>query len=65
MDMIFIAALAVFALLGAVMFFVPEKCTRADKRDDPKAVAQVRYGGIVFMIAAVCAALLALKYTLW
>lgn len=46
------------------MFFAPKQCTRADKRDNPKAVAQVKNGGIIFMAAAVGAALLALKYTL-
>jgi hypothetical protein len=64
MDAVGIAALIIFALLGAVMFFAPEKCTRADKRDDPAAVAMVKKGGIIFMAAAVGAALLALKYTL-
>ena len=59
-----IIALIVMAALGALMFFAPKLCTRADKRDDAESVAQIKKFGIVLMLCAAGAALYALKFTL-
>ncbi|MBR1765086.1 MAG: hypothetical protein IJ746_06785 [Ruminococcus sp.] len=63
MDPIFIIAVIVLAGLGALMFFAPKACTRADKRDDPDSVAQIKKFGTVLMLAAVGALLYMIKFT--
>ncbi len=57
--------IAVLAILGAIMFFAPRLGTRADKRDDPEAVAQVKKGGLMVIVFAIGAGLLLLKYEIF
>ena len=61
---VFIIAAAAPAGFGALFYFAPQKVTRADMRDDPDAVVQVKKTGRLLMAAAVGAVLLALKYSL-
>lgn len=63
-DTIGFAAIALLGVIGLIMFFSPRTLTKADKKDDPEALKQVKNGGIIFMAAAAGAALHALKYTL-
>ncbi|MBQ8962034.1 MAG: hypothetical protein IJ071_12615 [Ruminococcus sp.] len=58
-------ALAVMVILGALMLFSPETCVRADKRDDPEAVSQIKNFGKAMLGFAAMAALLMLKYKLF
>lgn len=60
-----IIAIVIMALLGILMFFAPKMCTKADKRDDPDAVSQVKNTGIIIIAGAIGAALLVLKYKLY
>lgn len=57
-----IIAVVVMAILGIIMFFAPDMCTRADKRDDPTAVSQVKKLGVMIAAGAAGAALMMLKY---
>lgn len=59
-----VIAVVIMAVLGILMYFAPEKCTRADKRDDPDAVSQVKKIGTMMIAGAIGAALLMLKYKL-
>lgn len=59
-----IIAVVIMALLGIIMFFAPAMCTRADQRDDPDAVSQVKKLGTIFIAGAIGAALFMLKYKL-
>lgn len=59
-----IIALIAMIILGGLMFFAPEICTKAEQRDDPDAVAQIKKLGVIFMIGAVIAGLYMLKYKL-
>ena len=63
-DTIGFAAIALLGVIGLIMFFSPRTLTKADKKDDPDALKQVKNGGIIFMEAAAGVALHALKYTL-
>ena len=47
------------------MIFAPEKCTRADSRDDPNALLQVKKLGKMMIAGAVGASSLMLKYKLF
>lgn len=58
-----IALIILLAIFGAVSFFAPQLCTRADKRDDPEAVSQVKKAGGAIMALAIFFALFALKYS--
>lgn len=59
-----IIALVIMAFLGILMFVAPKMCTRADKRDDPDSVSQVKKLGTMMIAGAIGAALLMLKYKL-
>ena len=63
-DFIGFGAMALFDVLGLIMFVSPRTLTRADKKDDPAALKQVKNGGIIFIAAAIGAGLLALKFKL-
>lgn len=60
-----VIAVAVLAVLGSLMFLTPAMCTKADRRDDPDAVAQVKKLGTTLIAAAAIAALMMLKYKLF
>lgn len=51
-------------ILGGLMFFAPEMCTKAEQRDDPDAVTQIKKLGVMFMAGAVIVGLYMLKYIL-
>lgn len=57
-----IIAVVIMAIFGLIMFFAPKMCTRADKRDDPDTISQVKKLGIMMFAGAIGAALLMLKY---
>lgn len=57
-----VIAVVIMAVLGILMFFAPEMCTRADMRNDPDAVSQVKKIGTMMIAGAIGAALLMLKY---
>lgn len=59
-----IIALVIMGILGILMFAAPKMCTRADKRDDPDSVSQVKKLGSMMIAFAIGAALLMLKYAL-
>ncbi|MDE6775233.1 MAG: hypothetical protein K2J37_02870 [Ruminococcus sp.] len=59
-----IIAVIIMAILGLLMFFAPKMCTKAEQRDDPIAVSQVKKLGILFIAGAVGASLMMLKYKL-
>ena len=59
-----IIAVVIMAAFGILMVFAPKICTSSDKRDDSDAVSQVKKLGGMFIVGAVGAALLMLKYKL-
>ncbi len=61
---IFIIAVILLLALGVLCFAAPQLIVRADRRDDPDALAQIKKAGPLFIAFAIGAALLALKYTL-
>ena len=63
-DIIGIGAIVLLAILGAAMFFAPGALTKAEKRDDPSAVAQVKKTGAILIAGAVGSAFFVLKYSL-
>ena len=60
--MIPIIGIIVFVVLGLLCIFAPKLCTKADKRDDPEAVAQVKKCGGGFIAFACFIAYFAVKY---
>ncbi|MBP3380349.1 MAG: hypothetical protein J6K77_05760 [Ruminococcus sp.] len=60
-----VIAVGIMAILGLLMIFAPEKCTRADSRDDPNALLQVKKLGKMMIAGAVGASSLMLKYKLF
>ena len=60
-----IIAVAALAVMGLLMFFAPAMLTKADLRDDPSAVSQVKNLGKLLTTAAVIASLMMLKYKLF
>lgn len=63
-DIIGFGAMLMLGTIGLIMYFSPRTLTRADKKDDPEALKQVRSGGLILISAAIGAGLLALKYIL-
>ena len=62
-----IGFIAVIGLAGFGLFCLisPKSATRADKRDDPEAVGQIRKAGLVLIGAAAAAMLYVIKYTVF
>ena len=62
MPVIVIIAFAVLAALGLVSIFAPTLVMRADKRNDPDAIAQMKKGGKAILGFLILALVLLLKY---
>lgn len=63
-PIIVIIALIILLLAGIGCFISPQLFVKADQRDDPNAVAQVKKSGPMLIAFAIGAVLLMLKYKL-
>ncbi len=63
-SIIFIIAIIFLLLLGIGCFVSPQLLVKADQRDDPNAVAQVKKFGPMLIAFTIGAVLLMLKYKL-
>ena len=64
LKVLFPIAFIMMLVLGVLMIGSPNLLIRADKRDDPQAVAMTKKAGIAFIGFSLFAALKILKYSL-
>ena len=61
--MIFIISLIFLLILGLGFYFKPELFVKAEERDNPEAIENIKKGSGAFIGFAVFAAYLAMKYS--